>query len=199
MADKYGVGQDPYCYPGTGILQNLLDLQSETELEAAEVELTSFRLSIFIPDFDNLTFSYLCSIHRHLFQDLYIWAGEIRTVDISKQNTHFCNVRFILPSAKKCFASLKQQNYFQGLSKTDFVPALADFFCEMNVIHPFREGNGRALRLFCEVLAFQAGYELNWKHVSQQNWLQANIAGYQGDLTPLIVLFALVTTPLNIG
>ncbi|EGM78350.1 hypothetical protein Rhein_1771 [Rheinheimera sp. A13L] len=68
MTDKYGVGQDPYCSPGTSILINLLDIHSEAELEEAEVELTSFRLKNFEPDFDNLTFAYLCHIHWYLFQ-----------------------------------------------------------------------------------------------------------------------------------
>ncbi len=189
MPDKYGIGEDPYCYAGTSILVNALDLQSHEELELAEVELTSYRLSTFHPKFDSLTFQYLCQIHYHLFQDLYDWAGKIRTVDISKQSTHFCNVRFIEKSAAKCFALLAEQNYLRNISTDQFITGIADFFCEMNVVHPFREGNGRSLRLFCEVLALQAGYELTWQHVSQQSWLSANIAGYQGDLEPLVKIF----------
>lgn len=92
---------------------------------------------------------------------------------------------------------MEQQNYLRDLEKDEFVKKLADFFCEMNVVHPFREGNGRALRLFCEVLAIQAGYELSWKHISQDSWLQANIAGYQGDLAPLTTLFHLITNTFN--
>lgn len=87
MPDKYGVGQDPYCCPNTSVLRNLFDSYSEQELEDAEVELTSYRLKTFKPDFEHLTFAYLCKIHHHLFQDIYDWAGYIRTVDISKQQT----------------------------------------------------------------------------------------------------------------
>ncbi|MDR7119087.1 putative adenosine monophosphate-protein transferase Fic [Rheinheimera soli] len=198
MTDKYGVGNDPYCYPGTSILINLLDIHSEAELEEAEVELTSFRLKNFEPDFDNLTFGYLCHIHRYLFQDLYAWAGEIRTVDISKDQTHFCNLRFILPEAEKCFNFLVKHKNLLDLSMDEFVQHLADFFCEMNVVHPFREGNGRALRLFCEVLALQAGYELSWKSITQEAWLAANVAGYLGDLNPLIALFQQATKPITV-
>jgi cell filamentation protein len=197
VTDKYGVGQDPYCYKNTSVLINLLDLKSDLELEAAEVELTSYRLKTFQPDFENLTFAYLCQIHYHLFQDLYEWAGQVRTVDISKQDTHFCNVRFIVPSATKCFDLLKKNNFFRALRHEEFVKVLADFFCEMNVVHPFREGNGRTLRLFCEVLAMQAGYELNWQPISQEAWLQANIAGYQGDLEPLVRLFKISARSIN--
>ena len=98
-------------------------------------------------------------------------------------------MRFILPSALKCFDLLKKNNYLQQLNHDEFVKGLADFFCELNVVHPFREGNGRSLRLFCEVLALQAGYELSWKDISQQTWLHANISRYQGNLLPLIQLF----------
>ncbi|OCW97548.1 putative adenosine monophosphate-protein transferase Fic [Alishewanella sp. HH-ZS] len=198
MTDKYGVGQDPYCYPNSSLLINLLDLKSEEELTAAEVEFTSYRLSTFIPDFDNLSFDYLCHIHYHLFQDLYSWAGQIRTVDIAKQSTHFCNVRYISKSAEKCFEVLPRNNYFREMPLPVFINNLADFFCEVNVLHPFREGNGRSLRLFCEVLALQAGYELSWHHISQEDWLLANIAGYQGDLMPLFRLFRLATKPIDI-
>jgi len=197
MIDKYGVVHDPYCYPETSVFINLLELQSEKELEAAEVELTSYRLQTFQPDFENLTFTYLCLLHHHLFQDLYSFAGQIRTVDISKQDSHFCHARFIHAAAIKRFDLLKKHNFLRHRSHPDFVLGLADFFCEMNVIHPFREGNGRSLRLFCEVLALQAGYELSWKDISQQTWLHANIAGYHGDLAPLVHLFTLSASSLD--
>lgn len=197
MSDKYGVCLDPYCYPNSSVLINLLDLRSETELSAAEVALTSCRLQSFQADFDQPTFNYLCRIHQHLFQDLYSWAGQVRTVDISKQDSHFCHARFIEAMAIKRFTLLKNHNFLAGRNQTDFVLGLADFFCEMNVIHPFREGNGRSLRLFCEVLALQAGYELSWKDISAQTWLHANIAGYHGDLGPLVQLFSAATRPLK--
>lgn len=109
----------------------------------------------------------------------------------------FCNVRFIEKSATKCFDLLSEQNYLRNLPMDQFITGIADFFCEMNVVHPFREGNGRSLRLFCEVLALQAGYELTWQHVSQQSWLSANIAGYEGDLTQLIKIFKDVSRPIR--
>lgn len=193
MIDKYGVGNDSYCYENSTVLINLLNLTTEVELAQAEVALTSYRLTEFKPDFENLSFAYLCTIHRHLFQDLYAWAGEIRTVDISKQSTRFCHARFIEKEAQKCFDYLERMNYLHDYDKVSFVKHLAYFFCEMNVVHPFREGNGRTLRLFCEVLALQAGYELQWKTISENAWLSANIAGYQGDLEPLITIFSKVT------
>lgn len=196
MRDKYGVDQDPNCYPNTDTLINLLNIQSESELEEAELELTSFRLEQFQPNFNNLTFDYLKEIHNFLFQDIYAWAGQIRSVDISKGDTRFCTTSFIEREAEKQFIKLAKLDSLKGLGKDQFVEYLADFFCEMNIVHPFREGNGRALRLFCEVLAMQAGYELSWQGVSKEAWLDANIYGFNVSTELLIVIFERCSMPI---
>lgn len=198
MRDKYGVDQDPNCYPNTDTLINLLDIRSEVELEEAELELTSFRLEQFSPQFEQLTFNYLKKIHRHLFQDIYKWAGQLRSVDISKGDTRFCTAANIEREAVKQFQLLAKSNYLRELNRAEFVFQLADFFCEMNVVHPFREGNGRTLRLFCEVLALQAGYELDWKGIPKDSWLEANIQGYLGNLDPLTVIFEQAVSSLDL-
>lgn len=197
MRDKYGVDQDPNCYPNTDTLINLLNIQSESELDEAELELTSFRLEQFTPDFSSLTFEYLKQIHFFLFQDIYAWAGQVRTVDISKGDTRFCTTSYIGREAEKQFAKLANLDNLKGLDKDEFVEHLADFFCEMNIVHPFREGNGRALRLFCEVLAMQAGYELSWQGVSKEAWLDANIYGFNVSTELLIVIFDRCSMPIG--
>ncbi|MDP7591262.1 MAG: putative adenosine monophosphate-protein transferase Fic [Litorilituus sp.] len=197
MRDKYGVDQDPNCYPNTDTLINLLNIQSESELDEAELELTSFRLEQFTPDFSSLTFEYLKQIHFFLFQDIYAWAGQVRTVDISKGDTRFCTTSYIEREAEKQFAKLANLDNLKGLDKDEFVEHLADFFCEMNIVHPFREGNGRALRLFCEVLAMQAGYELSWQGVSKEAWLDANIYGFNVSTELLIVIFDRCSMPIE--
>src|SRR5690606_26758862 len=103
MVDKYGVGQDPYCYPGTSVLRNRLGLTSDEALNEAERTLSAIAASEieFIPPPYDL--ASLKRIHHQLFQDVYDWAGELRTVDISKGGTHFCNVTRIEPEAEKIF------------------------------------------------------------------------------------------------
>lgn len=189
MRDKYGVERDPNYYPDTDTLINLLNIQSESELDEAELELTSFRLQKFSPNFNSFTFEYLQKIHYYLFQDIYSWAGQVRAVDISKGDTRFCTTAYIEREAEKQFEKLGKLDNLKGLSKDKFVEHLADFFCEMNIVHPFREGNGRALRLFCEVLAMQAGYELSWKGISKDAWLNANIYGFNESTKLLIAIF----------
>lgn len=92
MLDKYGVGQDPYCYPGSSVLRNRLDLLDETRLHQAERELSEIAvgsLPLFAPPYD---LERLQHIHRTLFGDIYDWAGELRSVNIQKGDTLFCTL-----------------------------------------------------------------------------------------------------------
>lgn len=92
MPDKYGVDQDPLCYPGSRVLRNRLGLTNEQALHEAERTLSEIAaVSI---DFDPPPYDlrYLQRIHRTLFADVYEWAGALRSVDIAKAGTPFCNV-----------------------------------------------------------------------------------------------------------
>ncbi|WP_341520945.1 putative adenosine monophosphate-protein transferase Fic [Pseudomonas sp. G.S.17] len=189
MLDKYGVGQDPYCYPGTSVLRNLLDLtddQTLSEAERALSEVAADAIEFAPPPYD---LSYLQSVHRRLFADLYEWAGELRTVDISKDSTHFCTTSRIEPEAKKLFTHLAQANWFQGLDRSALVAASAELFGDLNVVHPFREGNGRAQRILFEHIIVNAGYEISWWAVDAQVWLQANIDAVVCDYKALTGVF----------
>jgi cell filamentation protein len=196
MVDKYGSGQDQYCYPGSDVLINKLGLIEEDALEAAEIELTQARIAQFEPDFDNISLPALRGIHFHLFQDLYDWAGELRTVDISKGSTRFANVSRIEPEADKLFRQLAQEDFLIGLPRGAFVGRLAHYFCELNVVHPFRDGNGRAQRLLFEILSINAGYALRWEPIGREEWVIANIAAYNRELGPLTVLLDRALTPI---
>ncbi|WP_426111940.1 putative adenosine monophosphate-protein transferase Fic [Pseudomonas sp. DSP3-2-2] len=189
MLDKYGVGQDPYCYLDTSVLRNLLDLtddQTLSEAERALSEVAADAIEFAPPPYD---LSYLQSVHRRLFADLYEWAGELRTVDISKDSTHFCTTSRIEPEAKKLFTHLAQANWFQGLDRSALVAASAELFGDLNVVHPFREGNGRAQRILFEHIIVNAGYEISWWAVDAQVWLQANIDAVVCDYKALTGVF----------
>lgn len=179
MSDKYGTGQDQqYCYPDSDVLINKRGLNDRDALDAAEIELTQARVHQFEPDFDDISLSALRAIHFYLFQDIYDWAGELRTVDISKGSTRFANVSRIEPEAHKLFGQLAQERYLVGLPRHQFAARLAHYYCELNVIHPFRDGNGRAQRLLFEVISINAGFELRWDPIERAEWVEANIAGY---------------------
>ncbi|WP_447956067.1 putative adenosine monophosphate-protein transferase Fic [Vreelandella sp. EE7] len=187
--DKYGTGQDPYCYTGTGVLRNKLEIIDAEELEAAELELSLINadsIELSSPPYD---FEYLKHLHYQLFNDLYRWAGNVRTIDIAKGNTRFCNVNRIPPEAEKLFAKLAEQHYFATLNKADLISACAELYGDLNVLHPFRDGNGRAQRLFFEHLIINCGYQLSWHHLERSEWIEANIAGVHCNYRPLASLF----------
>lgn len=198
MPDKYGVGQDHYCYPGSDVLVNLLGITDGEELSAAEVEFTMLRLREYrYTSFSEFSLSSLKNIHFYLFQDLYAWAGETRAVDISKGSTRFAATHRIEPEATKLFDQMRRERFLTSLENSDFVARMSHYFCELNVLHPFREGNGRAQRLLFEILAVNAGYEIRWQEVPAALWIPANIAAYNGKLSPLIALFEKATSRLR--
>ncbi|MDW6094796.1 Fic family protein [Vibrio rhizosphaerae] len=121
------------------------------------------------------------------FQDIYAWAGQFCNIDISKGETHFCNCQFI---GRELAKQLKRLPTLRECEDREAVVALTtDIFCEINVIHPFREGNGRSTRFFFEELLFVAGYEIAWPAISKETWIKANIDGFYGDLKGLNVIF----------
>ncbi|MGR5149639.1 putative adenosine monophosphate-protein transferase Fic [Photobacterium alginatilyticum] len=198
MRDKYGVNQDPDCYSGTTILKNRLSIKDEDELELAERDFTRVRAEHFVPEFDQFNLAYLQKIHQHLFQDLYLWAGQIRQVDITKGQTRFCHMENIQREAEKLFKELEQEEFLCGLPFDTFIKRMAHYYCELNIIHPFREGNGRVQRIFFEILAINAGYEVCWEGINLKEWVDANQMGYFGELKPLQRLFERITVLIDI-
>ncbi|MBD1387831.1 Fic family protein [Neiella sp. HB171785] len=198
MPDKYGVEQDHYCYQGSDVLINLLNITDPTELSEAEAAFSLARYEAYesqglaLEDFD---LAHLQKLHHHLFQDLYTWAGNIRTVDISKGETRFCNCQLIEKNASKL---LSQIPLLVNLTSTsEQIKLLAELFCELNVIHPFREGNGRAQRFFFEELAFTLGLSVIWPDISKEKWVEANVHGFYGNLKPLENIFSEAISELD--
>ncbi len=196
MRDKYGVKPDRYCYPDSTVLINRLNILDEALLEKAETEFSSARAAEYQPTFELFDLNHFQAVHYQLFQDIYDWAGKIREVDISKNETRFCTAGRIEAEATKLLSGLAKENHLRGLDRKQFVERAAHYYCELNVIHPFRDGNGRAQRLFFEELALSAEYELSWTGIERAEWLAANIAGFHDDLLPLIKLFEGITTSL---
>ena len=136
-----------YCYPDTEVLINKLDIRDLDKLHIFERKLTMLRLLELLdkPINGKFDFKHLQAIHAYIFQDVYDWAGKVRTVDIAKGNM-FCNVRFISSQADVIFSGLKEEHYLAGLDEDMFIKRLAYYFSEINALHPFREGNGRSQR-----------------------------------------------------
>ncbi|WP_245610696.1 Fic/DOC family protein [Xenophilus azovorans] len=189
ILDKYGTGPDPYCDPQSGVLRNRLGLQDEAALAAAERALSSIaasRIEFAPPPYD---LHALQALHRQLFGDVYDWAGELRTVDISKSGTRFCHVSRIAVEAAKIFGALAGKNWLEGLARPALVRECAVAYGDLNMVHPFREGNGRALRLLFEQIVINAGHAIDWWQVRPEAWLQANVDAVVCDYERMEAVF----------
>jgi cell filamentation protein len=175
--------------PVPRVLRNLLGITESgilSEAERALSEVAAESIEFAPPPYD---LSYLRTLHQRLFSDLYDWAGEIRTVDISKDQTHFCMTSRIGPEANKLFDSLAEANWFQYLDRASLITASAELFGDLNVGHPFREGNGRAQRILFEHIIVNAGYGISWWAVDAREWIQANIDAVVCDYDALKSVF----------
>lgn len=180
---------DPYVYPGTDVLINKFDIRDPRKLEELEIAFHIIKAQEPLPEGD-LDYSHLKAIHRHFLGDIYPWAGEERTVDIIKGHSHFARKEFIEKELTKLFTKLNQtDSHLKNLEPTAFTEKAAYYFNEINAAHPFREGNGRTLRAFFDLLAEQAGYQLNWSIADKQSYIQANILGFNGDYVPMQQVF----------
>ncbi|MDB5554994.1 MAG: adenosine monophosphate-protein transferase [Rhizobium sp.] len=176
----YEVQDDTYCYPGTIVLRNRLDLKDPEQLGAFEAEITDQRASEALPE-GMLDYAHYRAVHHHLFQDVYDWAGQARRVRISKGGNPFCFPEYIDSQMEGLFAALANNNYLRGLDAKAFAQGAAHFLAELNAIHPFREGNGRAQLSFLTLLAEEAGHPLDFDRLDPQGLLEATIESFGGD------------------
>ena len=175
--------RDPYVYVGTSVLINRENIRDAAELAEFERLMTAQRLSEGLPEI-TLTPEGYGALHRHLFQDVYEWAGRTRTVDIAKSNSMFCLAAYVDPELGKRLAAIRAEHGLRGLDATLFAARAAEHCSELNAIHPFREGNGRSLRAFLVVLGRQAGHEVKIQHIDADHWNQASRDSFRnGDVT----------------
>lgn len=158
----YDVNNDPYLDTETGILRNLLGLQTSKDLKDAEAKLTTLEITALtsqdVPYFEDFNFEMLKAIHKQLFKEIYDWAGELRTVEMHKGKTSFARVEHLETSLQELFAQLKRDGYLMTIKFDEFVAGLTHYYADLIVIHPFREGNGRAIRTFLAMLAESSGH-----------------------------------------
>lgn len=183
MSIGYDAFDDPYAYKGTTTLKNKLGLRDPALLEAFELEMTTLRAREPLPR-GRYDPSHYRRVHRHLFQDVYSWAGKYRTVRTAKGGNPFCFPEYIDGEMNRLFATLP--SVIEAETEDGFATEAARFLSDLNAIHPFREGNGRSQLSFTAMLGERAGYPLDFARVRRSTFLPAMIASYAGDLLPLI-------------
>lgn len=184
-----------------GALENKLGITDANKLAKVEYDLVAEQIGQILgseppkrPDFN-----YLLSLHRQLFQEIYDFAGKVRTVNISKPDSPvpFCYADFIFSESQRIFNQLADDSYFIGLPKADFVEKLAWLSSELNALHPFREGNGRTIRLFLDAVATNANYNIDFLIAPHDSIVAADRAAFAGNLAPLIELYNKIVQPIS--
>lgn len=191
---------DPYLDPETGLLRNLVGARTRDALDEAEGDLSFTRLMQLMehPPEAAGDLAELRAVHRYLFQDVYAWAGELRTVDMRKNvegAEFFLPVPMIDRAAAFAAAELRDENMLRGLDRDRFVERLAYHYEQFNYIHPFREGNGRAQRVFWNRVTRDAGWQLDWRPVQGSvNDEACRAASDRQDFAPLREMFSQIVT-----
>ena len=178
------------CYPGTTCLINKLGIQDEAVLAETEAAIVFGKASLLDqqPVQGCFDFDHYKRIHQFLFCDLYDWAGQTRMIDISKKGTVFVAAKEIAQCADACFRRLASF-VGEGLSHRELAETVADFYHTVNMLHPFREGNGRTQRIFFTQWIRHLGYDLDLTSADPDAFMVATIYAARGVMDQLTDFF----------
>ena len=181
---------DPYLIPGTDVLRNTLGITDSEELTRVEYMLTDERLATFeeFPTVGAYDLENLRRVHGDIFHGVYGWAGELRTISMGKyENVGGRMTRFVDPEdfvtrGSEIFSELRRPEEFLGETPEAFLEHITQKYNEVNMLDPFREGNGRAIRAFFSAYAEEAGYKMQFTHISRERWMRASVeAGFGAE------------------
>jgi cell filamentation protein len=172
---------DPHFDYEHGILKNILGFTDQDKLDRFErIEATRAILNLQRnPVRGCFDAAHLKLIHARIFQKIYPWAGEFRTVNMHRPASYpFAMVQFLDRNLNITFAKLAAESHLKGLDTRTFASRAAYYLGELNSIHPFREGNGRTQREFIRELGAEAGYRINWGRVTRKQMYDASIESH---------------------
>ena len=173
-------------------LENKLGITNSAQLALTEEKITKQKaLRLFSSGLLNTlpcgTFEALAAIHKYLFEDIYDFAGKVRTVNIAKGNFRFVPALY-LPQALNSISAMPQSSFDEIITK----------YVEMNVAHPFREGNGRSTRLWLDcILKNELGLVVDWSSVDKTDYLLAMERSPIKDTEIKLLLKAALTDKIN--
>jgi cell filamentation protein len=179
------------CYENSTVLINKFDIRDEETLKAMEQSITSMMIAQALIDFsfENVDFEFYKQLHKYVFSDIYDWAGTVRKVDMSKKGTNFCPADNIEKRGKAIFKRLKCSDYLRNYKDDEFIIEFTDLYCDLNYLHPFREGNGRVQRLFLSMLISNLDKSLDFAEIDKDFLMIATIKSVSGDIFMLRDIF----------
>jgi cell filamentation protein len=176
---------DPYVYPDApNVLKNKFGIKKPDRLDRIERRYVVQRIEEGVPRGD-FNLDHLRAIHKHLFQDIYEWAGQTRSVEIAKGGDQFHLVAYIEIGMADIHKRLKKHKFLAGLSDDEFAREAAKIIGDLNFVHPFREGNGRTQLQYLKQLAERAGHNIDLTRLRQRPWLDASRAAQQTNYEPM--------------
>ncbi len=196
---------DPYL-DAHGVLKNRFGLRDPETLARAEADYTKSRLfELRRGDGPEGRFDgdHLRALHRHIFGDVYAWAGKTRG-DISESPPLLIKGETVFTVSAQVHVQLDQTLEpitdvgLAGTTRAEFAERAADLLADLNTIHPFREGNGRTQRAFLSELARDAGHRLDWDVVSQERMISISIDGSRGERDAVRRLMTEITDPARV-
>ncbi len=194
MSKSYKYIDTDYIYTDikTGVLKNLAGITDKDDLLFFESVAVSKRIKeLFDKPIKINGIESLFEIHKHLFQDVYEWAGKKRKVEISKEGNQFFPTTYFDNASKYIDSLIQEYKKIPKKNIEQISEKLAQILDAVNHLHPFREGNGRAQREFIRLLALEKAYKLNLnppdnKYVYEQ-YMKGTINGDINTLTKLIL------------
>ena len=191
-----------YFVEGDEVLENKLNIIDPTKLKEIEEALVAREgMCIIEEDLrpDAYDFAFLKYLHRRLFGKIYSFAGQVRTVNIAKMgsNIPFCYADFIEQEAERIFVELRRRNFLVGLLRDEFADSLAELAMDLNALHPFREGNGRTIRLYLQLLSRNAGYSLDYAKASREQIIEGDKQAFLGNDATIKEMYREIVKPIR--
>lgn len=183
---------DPYSQDG--VLKNKFGEKDPKKLEILEKRSTirgwiKLQNELIATPNLNLDAALIKKIHKSLFEDVYDWAGEYRTVNIVKGKTMFANALYVPAALEDLVTKLNRDITSKSITSNNISEKLAYYYGELNMIHPFREGNGRTQKIFIEKVANELGYTLQLEKIDSKKLLEVTIESVNGTGRPLKKVF----------
>lgn len=182
--EVYTTVQSIYCYSDSNVLKNKLNILDPGELKQAEEEFVAVKQLVLLQDpiKGRFTMTHLLRIHRFLFEDVYPFAGRLRREQISKGNTSFYPPNLIERELRRVFREIHETGMLREQDLQEQIRHLSYVMAELNLIHPFREGNGRSIRELIRCMALSYGLFLNWGNTDRDSLIDAAIASVDDDM-----------------
>ncbi|OGL21561.1 hypothetical protein A2707_06015 [Candidatus Saccharibacteria bacterium RIFCSPHIGHO2_01_FULL_45_15] len=189
----YDASNDHYIDPAIGILRNIAGAKTQAELDRSEADVTPVIIATLTqfepPVLTEFNKQLLQDIHREIFNTIYDWAGEFRTIDIGKETAYFAHADYIDQSLEGFLRNLDIDIVEFSRRKKYAVEIITKMYSELNAIHPFREGNGRAIRSFVRLFAINHGWDIEWHRMNPDENIAACVEAMSADEILMRLMF----------